>query len=193
MSNSWPIDRTLSGVTTPGQSGSGSNGNEGVLGILQSFSITGTSPSNYLMSYPGFLLAEEGLTPLKRFSWLWVGLTLTASLQKGILQSQPTRLINIRIKVSTYTSPKFFQYFSDVSTIRYLQMVFVRFIGRMVRVVTNAPGDQGSIPDRVIPKTLKMVFDGSLFNTSHYKVQIKGKWINPGKGVAPFLTPRCSS
>ena len=32
MSNSsiWPIDRTLSGATTPGQSGSASNGNEGV-------------------------------------------------------------------------------------------------------------------------------------------------------------------
>ena len=33
MANSsiWPIDRTLSGVTTPGQSGPGSDGNEGVL------------------------------------------------------------------------------------------------------------------------------------------------------------------
>ena len=33
MSNSciWPIDKTLSGVITPGQSGSGSDGNEEVL------------------------------------------------------------------------------------------------------------------------------------------------------------------
>ena len=29
----WPIDRTLSGATTPGQSGPGSDGNEGVLRI----------------------------------------------------------------------------------------------------------------------------------------------------------------
>ena len=29
----WPIDRTLSGVTTPGQSGSRNNSNEGVLRI----------------------------------------------------------------------------------------------------------------------------------------------------------------
>ena len=29
--------------------------------------------------------------------------------------------------------------------------------------------------------------------TQHYKVWIKGKWSNPGKGVAPFPTPRCSS
>ena len=33
----------------------------------------------------------------------------------------------------------------------------------------------GSIPDRVIPKTLKMVLDASLLNTQHYKVRIKGK------------------
>ena len=45
----------------------------------------------------------------------------------------------------------------------------------MVRVYTNGPGDQGSIPGRVIPKTQKMVFHASLFNTQHYKVDIKGK------------------
>ena len=39
----------------------------------------------------------------------------------------------------------------------------------------NDPGDRGSIPDRVIPKTQKMVFDASLLNTQHYKVRIKSK------------------
>ena len=43
-SNVWPIDRTLSGTTTPGQSGPGSNGNKGVLCIPQSSCITGASP-----------------------------------------------------------------------------------------------------------------------------------------------------
>ena len=38
-----PIDRALSAVTTPDQSGPGSNGNEGVLQIPQISSITGTS------------------------------------------------------------------------------------------------------------------------------------------------------
>ena len=44
MSNSLiePIDRILSGATTPDQSGPGINGNEGVLCIPQSSSITGT-------------------------------------------------------------------------------------------------------------------------------------------------------
>ena len=38
-----------------------------------------------------------------------------------------------------------------------------------------SPGDLGSIPGRVIPKTQKMLLDASLLNTQHYKVQIKGK------------------
>ena len=42
------------------------------------------------------------------------------------------------------------------------------------RVFTNGLGDQGSIPGRVIPKTLKMVLDTSLLNTQQYKVCIKG-------------------
>ena len=42
FSSIWTIDRTLSGATTPGQSGPGSDGNEGVLHIPQSSSITGS-------------------------------------------------------------------------------------------------------------------------------------------------------
>ena len=48
-------------------------------------------------------------------------------------------------------------------------------IGVMIRVFVNGPGDLGSIPSRVIPKTQKMVFDASLLNTQHFKVRIKGK------------------
>ena len=48
FSSIWPIDRTLSGATTPGKSG------PGVLRIPQS--ITGASPLDFLVSYPGHLL-----------------------------------------------------------------------------------------------------------------------------------------
>ena len=48
-------------------------------------------------------------------------------------------------------------------------------IGMMVRVFANVPGDQSSIPDRVTPKTQKMLLDASLLNTQYYKVQFKGK------------------
>ena len=47
--------------------------------------------------------------------------------------------------------------------------------GIIVRVFANGPGDLGSIPSRVIPKTQKMVLDASLLNTQHYKIRIKGK------------------
>ncbi len=47
-------------------------------------------------------------------------------------------------------------------------------IGIMVRVLANDPGDQGSIPGQVIPKSQKMILDAALLNTQHYKVQIKG-------------------
>ena len=44
---------TLSGATTLGQSGPGSDGNEGVLCIPQSSCITEASPSDCLVLYPG--------------------------------------------------------------------------------------------------------------------------------------------
>ena len=50
-----------------------------------------------------------------------------------------------------------------------------RDIGPAVRVFVNGPGDLGSIPGRVIPKTLKMELDTTLLNTQHYKVRFKGK------------------
>ena len=66
-------------------------------------------------------------------------------------------------------------------------------IGLAVRVFANGPGDLGSIPGRVIPKTQKMVLDASLLNTQHYKVRIKGKVEQSREGVAPSPTPWCSS
>ena len=56
----------LSGATNPSESGPGSDGNEGVPSILQNFSITGTSPSDGLVSYRSNSLG--GLTPLQRCS-----------------------------------------------------------------------------------------------------------------------------
>ena len=66
-------------------------------------------------------------------------------------------------------------------------------IGLAVRVFANGPGDLGSIPGRVIPKTQKIVLDASLLNTQHYKVRIKGKVESSREGVAPCPTPWCSS
>ena len=65
FSSIWLIDRTLSDATTLSQSRPGSDGNEEVLRNPQNSSITGTSPSDCLVSYPGHSLVGC-LTPLQR-------------------------------------------------------------------------------------------------------------------------------
>ena len=52
---------------------------------------------------------------------------------------------------------------------------FYRLIDQVGRVFANCPGDLGSIPGRIRPKTFKIVLDTSLLNTQQYKVRIKGK------------------
>ena len=67
MSNTfiWPINKTLSGATTPNQSEPGSNGNEGTLHIPQSSSITRASLSDCLVSYPGHSLRGGSYTSVE--------------------------------------------------------------------------------------------------------------------------------
>ena len=50
----------------------------------------------------------------------------------------------------------------------------------------------GSIQNRVIPETKKMVLDPSLLNIQTYKIRIKDNRSNPGKEVAPTPTLLCS-
>ena len=59
------------------------------------------------------------------------------------------------------------------SVLHYLDVNLI--IPRLGRVFANGPGDRGSILDRFIPKTQKMVLDVALLNTQHYKVRTKGK------------------
>ena len=83
MSNSSirPIDRTLSGATTPGQSGPGSNGNQGVLHIPQISRITGDSSSDCLISNPGHLSEKSYSTAPANWAglfgvWSWYGINI---------------------------------------------------------------------------------------------------------------------
>ena len=66
-------------------------------------------------------------------------------------------------------------------------------IGLVGKVFTNGLGDLGSIPGRIIPKTLKMVLDTPCLTLSNIRYISRVKWSNPGKGVPPSPTPRCSS
>ena len=55
------------------------------------------------------------------------------------------------------------------------------------RVLTNGPGDRGSISCRVIPKTPNMELDTSLLNTQHYKVRFKGNVEQWKERISPFF------
>ena len=85
----------LSCVTATDQSGPRSDGNEGVLCILRSSSISGTSPLDCLMSYLEHSFVVRGLTPLQRCS-------------RCILQHQPTGQISICVKCGSSRSDKVF-------------------------------------------------------------------------------------
>ena len=69
-----------------------------------------------------------------------------------------------------------------------------QLIGLMSRVFANGPGDLGSIPGHVIPKTLKMVLDTTLLKTQQYKLRIKGK-VEQSREMSSALPyiPWCSS
>ena len=62
----WSIDTTLLVATIPSQSGPGSDSNDGILRIPQSSSITETSPTDCLVSYPGHLLGGSSSSAEKQ-------------------------------------------------------------------------------------------------------------------------------
>ena len=70
---------SLSGTTTPGQSGPGSDGKKRVLRIPQISSFTGTSQSDCLVLYLEHSL-QVGLTPQQRSSWCILESQLTGQL-----------------------------------------------------------------------------------------------------------------
>ena len=60
-------------------------------------------------------------------------------------------------------------------------------------VFANGPGDLGSVPGRVIPKTKKWYLMPPCLTLSIIRYGSRVKWSNPGKGLAPFITPWCRS
>ena len=84
-------------------------------------------------------------------------------------------------------------YESPEEDYRIWNMCRVRDIGLAVSVFANGPGDLGSIPGRVIPKTQKWYLMPPCLTLSIIRYGSRVKWSNPGKGVVPFPTPWCSS
>ena len=71
--------------------------------------------------------------------------------------------------------PRFYSLYCLEDTIGFLIFgCIIRLLGLVGRVFPNGPADLGSIPGRVIPKTLKMFLGAGVLNTQQYKVRIKG-------------------
>ena len=66
-------------------------------------------------------------------------------------------------------------------------------IWQVCRVFGNCPEDLGSIPGRVIPKTLKWYLIPPCLTLGNIRYVSRVKWSNPGKGVVSSPTPWCSS
>ena len=69
-----------------------------------------------------------------------------------------------------------------------------QFFGLFGRVFANGPGDQGSIPGQVIPKTKKKWYlMPPCLTLSLIRYRSRVKWSNLRKELAPSPTPWCSS
>ena len=68
-----------------------------------------------------------------------------------------------------------------------------RTIDQIDTVCVNGPGDRGSIPGRVIPKTQKWYLMPPCLTLSIIRHGSRVKWSNPGKRIMPSTTPRCGS
>ena len=65
-----------------------------------------------------------------------------------------------------------------VFIVKYKHILSTDLVGR---VFANGPGDLGSIPGCIIPKTLKMVLDISLLNTQQFKVCVKDNQVDQSR------------
>ena len=71
--------------------------------------------------------------------------------------------------------------------------IYNRLIGLVGSVFSNSPGELGSIPGRIIPKTLEWYLILSFLTLSNMRYVSRVRWRNPRKGVAPSSTPQYSS
>ena len=97
---------------------------------------------------------------------------------------------------STSTTKPGYRYRETIRSLKkhYQSLAIYIYLGLVDRVFTNGLGDMGSIPDRIMPKTFKKWYlIPPCLTLSNIKYVSRVKWSNPGKGVAPFPTPQCSS
>ena len=138
--------------------------------------LTGTfSLKTCLLSFPRYLLWQI-LTLLwsgwSWFFWFPIPPAFLARYLKTVPSAPTTIGIAVTVPHFLFQFPDNIQIFVLLSTLLYCYSIVHWSV---VRVFVNESVDQGSISDRVIPKTKKLVLDAALLNTQHYQVRIKGK------------------
>ena len=147
MSNSsfLPIDRTLTGATTPGQSGPGSDNNKWVFCFLQC--ITRASLSECLVSYPGYSLEVSYLSAEMKTVYSTVSVDWVTPLGKGKLWIQRSCTLLKKL------------------TLLPIQLV-VDELGKYIGIFTETIADT----DRGLRDVMVKVFDFG-FEVSEFKLQ----------------------
>ena len=98
FSSIWPIDRTISGATTPGQCAPGSDGNKDILRLPQNSSITGASLSDCLMSYSVYSLVVVGVL-YSPTDWPRIEGVLPICIDAIVVFYRPTLLLYIDLRL----------------------------------------------------------------------------------------------
>ena len=134
-----PYIGPLSGATTPGQSGPRSDGNEGVLRIPQNSSIAGTSPSDCLVSYPGYSLVgsypsaeKQSVYSTAPADWAKVFKRKHSLIYGTIMSSFVTRCFVSVALCQTYFCKYIWFYVNKIGIYKMLQSIwcFVQIFGK---------------------------------------------------------------
>ena len=110
--------------------------------------------------------------------------------RKGVVPSSTPRCSSYRKESLLVTNFTFYfihglcRNFNKLLKFIYFVLNFNRLIGLVGRVFVNGPRDLGSIPGRIIPKTLKKWYlIPPCLTLSNIRYISRVKWSNPGKGI----------
>ena len=127
-------------------------------------------------------------------------LSLSLSLSHSHSLSSFSLFLSVNLSLSIYRIENNLQFIgyraqhlkNRVMCIEYIYIWTVS-LAQWVECSPMVPGDLGSIPGQVMPKTLKMVLEPPCLTLSNIRYVSRVKWSNPRKGVGPSFTPRCCS
>ena len=107
-----------------------------------------------------------------------------------LLNNRPSLSLSVSLILSLFLSLSL-----SLSLYIYIYIIYIYTIGLVDRLLANVLENLGEITDRIISKTKKwyLIPPETCFSVHIMRFGSEVKWSNPGKGVVPTPTPRCSS